>query len=205
MKKLDLKKEYKSLYNPPSKEPVMVDVPPMNFLAVDGKGPPDGPAAVAAIETLYAVAYTLKFTVKKGPLAIDYAVMPLEGLWWADDMKEFSAGNKALWKWTYLIMQPKLITGALVQDAVEEVKRKKNPAALSKLTFRPLAEGKAAQIMYFGPYCEEGSTIMRVHAFIRAQGLSFEGVKQKHHEIYLSDPRRTAPEKLKTIIRQPAV
>ena len=183
----------------------MVDVPAMNFLAVDGSGPPDGPDALAAIEALYGVAYTLKFTVKKGPLAIDYSVMPLEGLWWADHMEEFSAENKALWKWTYMIMQPKWITPEMVQNAVADVKRKKNPAALSKLAFRPFAEGKAAQILYFGPYSEEGPTIKRLHQFLRAQGMSFDGVQQKHHEIYMNDPRRTAPEKLKTIIRQPAV
>ena len=205
MEKLDLKKEFKALYNPPAKEPMMVDVPTMNFLAVDGKGPPDGPDAVAAIETLYGVAYTLKFTVKKGPRAIDYSVMPLEGLWWTDNMKEFSADNKAIWKWTYMIMQPKQITTDLVKQAIEEVKRKKNPAALSKLVFEPFAEGRAGQILYFGPYSEEGPTIKRLHEFIRAQGMSFDGVKQKHHEIYLGDPRRTAPERLKTIIRQPAV
>ena len=125
MEKLDPKKEFKSLYNPPSKEPVMVDVPVMNFLAVDGAGKPDGPEAVAAIETLYPVAYTLKFMVKKGPQAIDYPVMPLEGLWWADDMATFAA-DKSKWKWTYMIMQPDFITGEMVGSAIAEVKRKKS-------------------------------------------------------------------------------
>ncbi len=204
MEKLDLKKEFKNLYAPPSKDPVMVDVPPMNFLMVDGAGRPDGPDAIAAIQTLYPVAYTLKFTIKNGPLAVDYPVMPLEGLWWSDDMATF-ASDKNKWKWTYMIMQPEFITKEMVDKAVEEVKRKKNPPALSKLKFERFAEGKAAQIMYFGPYSDEGPTIKRVHEFLRAQGLSFDGRKQKHHEIYLSDPARTAPEKLKTIIRQPGI
>jgi hypothetical protein len=203
MEKLDLKKDLKHLYNPPSKAPVMLEVPPMNFLAIDGKGAPDGPDAVAAIEALYPVAYTLKFTVKKTQ-AIDYPVMPLEGLWWADDMSRFSEDDKAAWKWTYMIMQPELITADMVKKAVEEVRRKKNPPALGKMRFEKFDEGTSAQIMYTGPYSAEGPTIRMLHDFIHGKGLVFDGLKQKHHEIYLSDPRRTAPEKLKTVIRQPA-
>jgi hypothetical protein len=205
VKKLDLKKEFKSLYSASSQEPVMVEVPPMNYLGVDGKGAPDGPEAMAAMEALYGVAYTLKFMVKKGPWAVDYGVMPLEGLWWAKDMGAFVAGKKADWLWTYMIMQPKWVTGVMVKAAVGEVKQKKNPPALAKLKFESYAEGKAAQIMHVGPYSQEGPTIKRLHEFICAQGMGFKGVAQKHHEIYLNDPRRTAPEKLKTIIRQPAV
>ncbi|RJO61129.1 MAG: hypothetical protein C4542_07110 [Dehalococcoidia bacterium] len=204
MEKLDLKKGLKHLYNPSSKAPVMLDVPPMNFLAVDGKGAPDGPDAMAAMEALYPVAYTLKFTIKKGPLAIDYPVMPLEGLWWGDDMTVFSTGNKAAWKWTYMIMQPEFITADMVKKAIEEVSRKKNPPALGKMRFESFEEGTSAQIMYTGPYSAEGPTIKRLHDFIHEKGLVFDGLKQKHHEIYLFDPRRTAPEKLKTVIRQPA-
>jgi len=203
VKKLDLKKDLKYLYNPPSKAPVMLEVPPMNFLMIDGKGFPDGPDAVVAIEALYAVAYTLKFAIKKGQ-AIDYPVMPLEGLWWGDDMSVFSTGNKAAWKWTYMIMQPEIISADIVKITVEEVRRKKNPPALGKMRFERFDEGTSAQIMYTGPYSEEGPTIKRLHEFIHEKGLAFNELKQKHHEIYLSDPRRTAPEKLKTVIRQPA-
>jgi len=203
MEKLDLKKDLKYLYNPPSKAPVMLDVPPMNFLAIDGAGAPDGPAAVQAIEALYAVAYTLKFAVKKGQ-AIDYPVMALEGLWWADDMSRFSEQDKAAWKWTYMIMQPEIISADMVKKAVEEVRRKENPPALGKMRFERFEEGTSVQIMYTGPYSAEGPTIKRLHDFIHEKGLVFNGLKQKHHEIYLSDPRRTAPEKLKTVIRQPA-
>jgi hypothetical protein len=117
MEKLDLKKDLKHLYNPPAKAPVMVEVPPMNFLAIDGEGKPDGPAAVQAIEALYPVAYTLKFTVKKSQ-AVDYTVMPLEGLWWAADMSSFAMNDKAVWKWTYMIMQPDLITREMVDIAI---------------------------------------------------------------------------------------
>jgi hypothetical protein len=190
MQKLDLKKEFKALYNPPSKEPIMLEVPPMNFLMVDGNGKPDGADAAAAIEALYAVAYTLKFALKKGSEAIDYMVMPLEGLWWADDMATFIT-DKSKWKWTYMIMQPELITRAMVDKAIEDVRRKKNPAALSKLKFESFDEGKSAQILYFGLYADEGPTIQRVHDLLHANGLSFDGLKQKHHEIYLND--RAAP------------
>jgi hypothetical protein len=202
MEKLDLKKELKHLYNPPSKAPVLLEVPPMNFLSVDGEGSPDGPAAMQAMEALYPVAYTLKFSVRKS-LAVDYAVMPLEGLWWADDMGSFISGDKQDWKWTYMIMQPDLITRQMVEQAVEEVRRQKNPAALDKMKFGRFDEGLAAQIMHIGPYSEEGPTVKMLHEFIHQKGLVFDGLRQKHHEIYLSDPRRSAPEKMKTVIRQP--
>lgn len=202
MGKLNFKKDLKHLFNPPSKEPVFVKVPPLNYLMIDGRGEPDGPEAVAAIETLYPVAYTLKFTAKKEQ-GLDYGVMPLEGLWWSEDMTDFLEGRRDRWQWTYMIMQPDFITAAMVEKAVEEVRRKKNPAAITKVRFESLAEGKAAQIMHIGPYSEEGPNILRLHAFIHEAGLSFDGQQQKHHEIYLSDPRRTAPDNWKTIIRQP--
>jgi len=204
MEKIDLKKELKSLYNPPTKEPVFVEIPELNYLMVDGHGLPDGPDAVAAIEVLYPVAYTLKFTVKKEK-AIDYGVMVLEGLWWSEDMNDFLNSNKANWQWTYMIMQPNFITPSMVEKAIDEVRRKKNPAAIDKVTFKPLAEGKSAQIMHIGPYSAEGPNIEKIHRLIKGSGHSFDGGKQKHHEIYMSDPRRTAADKLKTIIRQPFI
>ena len=204
MDKIDLKKQLKHLYNPPTKEPVFVEVPVFNYLMVDGHGLPDGPDAVAAIEALYPVAYTLKFAVKKEK-AIDYPVMPLEGLWWSNDMSDFVTGNKANWDWTYVIMQPDFITHTMVEKAIDKVKRKKSPAAIDKIRFEPLAEGKAAQIMHIGPYSAEGPNIQKIHRLIKESGHTFDGAKQKHHEIYTSDPRRTAPEKLKTIIRQPFI
>ncbi len=123
----------------------------------------------------------------------------MEGLWWADDMGAFSTEKKDDWKWTIMIMQPELITANLVDQAVEQV-RKRKEANLSKIRFTSFAEGKAAQIMHIGPFSEEGPTIEKIHRFIRDNGLTLTG---KHHEIYLSDIRRAAPEKWKTIIRQP--
>jgi hypothetical protein len=204
VEKIDLKKQLKAFYNPPTKEPVFVDVPVFNYLMVDGHGLPDGPNAVAAIEALYNVAYTLKFTVKKEK-AIDYGVMALEGLWWSNDMNDFLMGNKSNWHWTYIIMQPDFITRQMVETAIDDVRRKKKPAAIDKVKFGHLAEGRAAQIMHIGPYSAEGPNIEKVHRLIRDSGHTFDGLKQKHHEIYMSDPRRAAPEKLKTIIRQPFV
>jgi hypothetical protein len=148
---------------------------------------------------LFSVSYTLKFMVKKGGLTIDYGVMPLEGLWWSDDMAKFSPDDKSIWKWTAMIMQPDFVTGEMVDDAIAEVKKKKNPAAIVKVRFASWLEGKSAQIMHIGPFSEEGPTIQKVHQFIDAKGKR----RGKHHEIYLSDIRKADPKKWKTIIRQP--
>ena len=140
MDKVDLKKELKTLYNPSAKEVTVVDVPAMNFLLVDGEGAPASPQYSAAIEALFSVSYTLKFMVKKAK-GIDYAVMPLEGLWWVDDMTKFSADRKDEWKWTAMIMQPKYVTADDVNLAVEQVKKKKNLTALPKVRFESFNEG----------------------------------------------------------------
>ena len=201
MAKFDYKKELKHLYQPSMKEVQVVDVPQMNFLMIDGKGDPNTSQVFQdAVEALYSLAYTLKFMIKKGATAIDYGVMPLEGLWWVDDMTQFSIDKKNEWKWTLMIMQPEQVTRELFGEAVEEVGKKKNPVALSNIRFESFSEGKAAQIMHKGPFAEEGPTVEKVHTFITENGYNRSG---KHHEIYLSDMRKTAPEKLKTIIRQP--
>ncbi|CEG13547.1 conserved hypothetical protein [groundwater metagenome] len=202
MEKTDFKKELKYLYAPPAKEIEIVNVPQMNFLMIDGIGNPDTSQEFKeAIETLYAVSYTIKFIVKKEK-SINYVVMPLEGLWWADDMASFSSEgmDKNSWKWTLMIMQPECVTKNIFSKAIEEVKKKKNLPFLSKIRLENLQEGLSAQILYIGPYDAEHTTIEKIHAFIKERGYKFSG---KHHEIYLSDPRKTAPEKLKTIIRQP--
>lgn len=199
--KIDFKKQLKHLYNPPSKQVTVVDVPELNFLMIDGEGDPNTSEAYQdAIETLFAVSYALKFAIKRGESGIDFAVMPLEGLWWVEDMTQFSMENKDAWKWTAMIMQPAYVTQQLVEEAVKQVEKKKDLPSLSDMRFEAFHEGTAAQIMYFGPYSEEALTIDKIHGFIRDQGYRLRG---KHHEIYLSDPRRTAPHKLKTIIRQP--
>jgi len=133
-------------------------------------------------------------------LQIDYGVMPLEGLWWVDDMSQFSIDDKSNWKWTAMIMQPEHVTQDLFAAAFEQVEKKKNPVALSKIRFQPFSEGKAAQTMHLGPFSEEGPIIERIHNFIWESECSLVG---KHHEIYLSDIRKSAPEKWKTVIRQP--
>jgi hypothetical protein len=199
MDKIDLKKELKNLYDPSSKEVSVVDVPAMNFLLVDGEGAPASPQYSEAIEALFSVSYALKFMVKKGR-GIDYAVMPLEGLWWVDDMTKFSAERKDEWKWTAMILQPKYVGVEDFKMAVEQVKKKKNPAALSKVRFESFKEGPAAQIMYVGPFSAEGPTIQKIHANIQSSGHMLSG---KNREIYLNNPATTAPEKLKTILRQP--
>ncbi len=200
--KLDLKVTLKGLYRAPA-APVVVDVPPMNYLMIDGIGDPNtSPAYTRAIEALYGVSYTLKFTVKRSAAAIDYAVMPLEGLWWADDMRAFADGVRANWHWTAMILQPDLITAAGVKAALAALRQKHPSPALDLLRFERFAEGRAAQLMHVGPYNTEGPNIERLHAFIAGHGGQLGG---KHHEIYLSDPRRSAADKLKTIIRQPFV
>lgn len=204
MEKLDLKKTYKHLYNPPATVPQWVDVPPLNALMINGSGDPNVSQDYAhAIETLYAVAYTLKF-MSKNQAGIDYTVLPLEGLWWAEDMDAFSLLRKHEWLWTALIVQPEHISAEMVTAAIEQARAKKNPAALDKLRFDTYHEGLSAQIMHLGPYAAEGPTIERLHAWIEMQGYTYRGAKH-HHEIYLSDPRRVAPEKMKTIIRQPVI
>jgi hypothetical protein len=201
MKKIDFVKELKHLYSPPAKGPVRVEVPPMNYLMIDGAGDPNtAPAFAAGIEALFPLAYTLKFMVKKGALEIDYGVLPLEALWWAEDMTAFTTGDKSSWQWTLMIMQPEFITAEMVASALAEVKKKKKLPALERVRFEPFHEGACAQIMHIGPFSEEGPNIEKVHRFIKESGCSLSG---KHHEIYLSDIRRAAPEKWKTVIRQP--
>jgi len=201
MGKKDYKKQLKHLYGPSAKKVEIVDVPQMSFLMVDGEGNPNTSKSFSdAIEALYPLSYTLKFMVKKGKMAVDYGVLPLEALWWADDMSAFSTGNKDDWKWTLMIMQPEFITQKMVKEATEEVERKKKPASLPFVRFDTFKEGKAAQIMHIGPFSKEGPTIEKVHLFIEDNGSRRVG---KHHEIYLSDIRRAAPEKWKTIVRQP--
>jgi hypothetical protein len=205
MPKVDLKKENKKLYNPSTKDVSLVDVPEMKFLMIDGKGDPNtSPQYQNAMETLFPVSYKVKFISKKDK-SQDYVVMPLEGLWWVDDMENFSIEDKTSWFWTAMIRQPEFITKKIINQAIGEVKEKKNPPAISKIRIETLKEGLSAQIMHMGPYSEEGPTVEKLHNFISEKGYKFDGSipGQKHHEIYISDMRRTKPEKLKTIIRQP--
>lgn len=202
MKKLDLKKDLKDLYTVSKGKVVAVKVPKLRYLMIDGQGDPNTSKEFAdAITALYGLSYTLKFMIKKGPEAIDYGVMPLEALWWADDMNDFLKADKSMWKWTAMILQPNFINKKLVLAAKEELMRKKKDTpTLAKVRLEDMTEGACAQILNIGPYSEEAPNIAKVHAFIHEQGKALRG---KHREIYLSDARRTAPEKLRTIIRQP--
>jgi hypothetical protein len=201
MTKVDLKKELKHLYQPSKKEFQVVDVPDMTFLKVDGQGDPNtAEEYTQAVEALYAVAYKLKFISKKE--GQDYVVPPLEGLWWADNMESFSAvRDKSQWFWTMMIMTPEWITGEMVSDAQAAAAKKNGLPALDILRWEPYHEGLSVQILHLGSYDDEGPVLAELHEeWMPNNGYAFNGL---HHEIYLSDPRRVAPEKLKTILRQP--
>lgn len=205
MPKIDLKKENKELYNPSAKEVSIIDVPEMNYLMIGGEGDPNTSKEYQdAIEALFSASFKVKFISAK-EASQDYVVMLLEGLWWVENMENFNIQDKSNWKWTAMIRQPDFITRNMVEKALEEVKKKKNLTALSKIRFESLHEGLSAQIMHHGPYSEEEPTIEKLHNFIEANGYEFDGTLpgEKHHEIYISDVRKTKPEKLKTIIRQP--
>jgi hypothetical protein len=183
--------------------PQLVQVPPLSFLCLDGHGDPNtSPAYGAAVQALYSVSYAAKSAVKRagGP---GFKVSPLEGLWWAEDLSTFLSGDKAQWRWSMMIRQPDAVTGDLCARLTDEVAAKKSIPAARDLRLMSFEEGAAAQLLHVGPYASEAPTIARLHAFIREQGLTFDGHRYRHHEIYLGDPRRSAPEKLRTIIRQP--
>jgi hypothetical protein len=200
MKKIDLRKDLKDLYSPSPKEVEMVRIPKFQYLMIDGSGDPNSSLEFQeAVQAMYTAAYTLKFMIKKDK-GIDYPVMALEGLWWADDMSSFLTGNKAAWKWTLMIMQPKVVTKSLFSKGVKSAMEKKGLVALERIRLESLEEGLCVQIMHIGPYAQEGPTIQNLHAFAKERGL---GLRGKHHEIYLSDPRKAKPEKMKTIVRQP--
>jgi hypothetical protein len=198
--KMDYKKQYQELYNAKAR-PELVQVPPLNYLMIDGEGDPNTSQAYRdSVETLFALSYTLKFMIKKAAGGADYGVLPLEGLWWSEPIEEFSLARKDNWKWTSMIMQPGLVTEELVELAKQQASSKKELPSLHLVRYAQLQEGSCVQLMHTGPYSEEEPTIALLHSFIREQGLRMTG---KHHEIYLNDARRSAPERLRTVIRQP--
>ena len=199
MKRIDLKKTLKPLYAASATKPLIVDVPAMNCLMVDGIGDPGGAAFQEAVGSLYSVAYTMKFSIKKEK-SIDYPVMALEGLWWADDMGDFLAQKRKNWKWTLFIVLPDIVTKKDAARAVEDVRKKGKLPRFPEVRFQKFKEGKSAQVLHVGPYSTERGTIERLHRFAEEQGYRLRGM---HHEIHLGDPRRSAPERLKTILRQP--
>jgi hypothetical protein len=193
----DLKKEQMDLYAPP-REPTLVEVPEMRYLMVDGKGDPNDADFVLAVEALYAVSYTLKFSLKAA--GFDFKVMPLEGLWWAGNPEAFLSRDMSEWQWTAMIRQPDILSEGMLEQAKTAVAAKKGLKDLGQLCLETLAEGMSVQMMHIGPYSAEAPNIGKMHEFMRANRLDFAG---KHHEIYLSDPKRCAPEKMKTVLRQP--
>jgi len=202
MKKINHAKEFSYLYKQPKNKISLVDVPPLKFLVIDGIGDPNNnPDYSEALSALYSTAYKLKFAIKKGPLAIDYKVMPLEGLWWAEDMAFFNLENRSNWLWRMMIMQPEYISENLFTTIIASLKQKKELPKLDDVRFETYQEGLCMQILHLGPYGEgERETINKLHTHIESEGYQRVG---KHHEIYFNSPLRTAPENLKTIIRQP--
>ena len=173
----------------------------MQFLQIDGRGDPNSSKDFSlAVEALFKLSYTIKFDVKKSDLKFDYKVMPLECLWWSDNMDDFITGNKENWNWTLMIMQPDFITPEFLDAAKLKAKEKINPYAFDKVCFAKFEEGASMQIMHIGAFSDEGPTIEKLHKHIKNNQFIRIG---KHHEIYLSDIRRAAPEKWRTILRQP--
>lgn len=199
--KSDIKRERKDLYAPTKKAFSIVDVPPMQFLMADGCGNPNSSQDYKdIIEALYTVSYGVKFASKK-ITDKDYVVRPLEGLWWAEDWNDFSNGVKDRWQWTMMIGQPDWIDESQILETIAVQRKKKILPAIDSLRFETLYEGQCVQILHVGPYDDEGPTLQKLHKeFLPQHGLEATG---KHHEIYLSDARKTPPDKLKTILRQP--
>lgn len=196
---VDVVRTEKALYRPPP-DPVVVDVPEMTFLMIDGTGDPAvSPEYSAAVQAVYSLSYGLKFAVRHagGP---DRKVSPLEGLWWWDGGSDFASAPRSEWSWTTMIRQPPEVTPELFADVTAATARKKPGIPLDRVRYETFHEGLCAQVMHRGPYADEPPTIMRLHAFIAEQGGELVG---RHHEIYLSDPTRTAPEKMRTVLRQP--
>lgn len=207
MEKIDLRKQYKHLYNPSAKKVEVVDVPPLQFAMVDGmipagEGPGDSADFQQAVDALYSISYTLKFMFKKREEApIDYPVMALEGLW-TTASGEFVFGRREAWLYTAMIMQPEIITPEVFAEGVEQARKRKPGPGLDRLRLERFHEGPSIQVMHIGPFVTEMETIDRMDAYAQEHGLRLHG---RHHEIYMGDPRRAAPEKLKTILRHPIV
>ena len=202
MEKIDLLKSFLDEYKPASIDPKWIEVRTHQYLSIEGHGDPNNnPQYSQAVGALFGLAYALKFMVKKGKLDIDYGVMPLEGLWWADDMKEFSLEDRGNWHWKMLILQPDFITADMVTTAQADVIRKKATPKTDQIHFEVINEGLCAQIFHQGGYgAAETLSVNHLHQFILESGYQRAGI---HHEVYLNSPTRVPVEKLKTLIRQP--
>ena len=204
MTKIDYRKEYHELYSPPSDHTQQIAIPAMQFAMVDGQGTPESPEHLPefqnAISALYGITYTLKIGRKRAGIEPDYTIGPLEGLWWMADGGEFDAENPAGWRWTLMLFQPDFITTTDFMDVLTRLKAKRSNPALDLIRLETFSEGQAVQIMHIGPYAEEARSMLLLDDYAGAHGYKLSG---KHHEIYLGDPRRTRPEKLRTILRRP--
>ncbi len=201
MTRYDIKRELKQCYAPRNRDWALVDVPAQRFIAVDGSGDPNTSADYArAVEALYTVAYTIKFASKR-TLDRDFVVGPLEGLWWSDRPEVFTARDKDAWQWRMLISQPDWITEDFIDDAKQTALAKKGLPAIADVRYEPMHEGLCAQVLHIGPYDDEGPILAELHGeYLAANNLRMTG---HHHEVYLGDPRRSAPAKLRTVLRQP--
>lgn len=201
MTRYDIKRELKQCYAPRNRDWALVDVPAQRFIAVDGSGDPNTSADYArAVEALYTVAYTIKFASKR-TLDRDFVVGPLEGLWWSDRPEVFTARDKDAWQWRMLISQPDWITEDFIDDAKQTALTKKGLPTIADVRYEPMHEGLCAQVLHIGPYDDEGPILAALHGeYLAANNLRMTG---HHHEVYLGDPRRSAPAKLRTVLRQP--
>lgn len=210
MEKLELKKELKAYYQPSAKKPDLIQVPRFQFAMLDGAiepgmEPGNSPDFQEAVGALYGISYTLKFMLKQRiENPIDYPVMALEGLWWVED-NDFDIHRKDNWKWTVMILQPQVITQTIFQEGLQQLRKKRGDMpAFSRLRLEDFEEGLCVQLMHIGPYATEPASVDLMHTFATQQGYHPHlGDGGKHHEIYLSDPRRAAPEKMKTVLRHP--
>ena len=201
MMRTDIKKEHKDLYQPTAADFTEVDVPAMTYLAIDGHGDPNtSPAYATAIQALYAGAYAIRSAFKKRT-GDDFVVGPLEGLWTSADNSAFVTRDKGEWDWTMMIPLPDAVSSQDIVDGLGRAARKKPELPIDALKELPLSEGRSLQILHVGTYDDEAPTLARLHDEVMPRlGLTWNG---PHHEIYLSDPRRVAPEKMKTVLRQP--
>jgi len=206
MDKLDFKKEYKDLYLP-TQTPMLIDVPEMRFIMVDGRGVPGSERYQAALQTLYALSFTIKMSKMSGQQPdgyVEYVVPPLEGLWWCDGGKVKWPQSKSEWLWTSMIRQPEFVTDEVFAWAVSQCREKKPDVDVSHARFMSFTEGLCVHIMHVGSYDDESRSMAKIDQFIEENGLvNLTGVVHKHHEIYLSDPRKTETDKLKTVLRVP--
>jgi hypothetical protein len=197
--KYDFKKAYKAFYGPKNSAFELIDVPPLRYLALDGQGSPESEEFSLGIQSLYSTAYPLKF-IARAATAKDYAIPPLEALWWADDYSAFTTNERNAWKWTLLSAVPEWVTPQHLYDAVTKAQAK-GICLSAQIEIRELSEGLSYQALYEGPFSDEGPVLAHLHEVVMPDnGYTFNGL---HHETYLSDMRKTTPEKFKTILRQP--